>query len=222
VKQTGRSLALATILMPVTIATAMGCGGSSKTVQAPTPAPSKEELAAVAEAREQKEAQTAWCAYLAELYKRAAHGAASWPRYEQCTEVTTMAAPKMLKHTAECSLEALKTFNGDPFTPEYAGMVSRCGAEAVDQMTVTESELAPYVATICGRMTTCGQADYGQCREQLSLHVGQHLERAIGAINSKGRAQLRACLKSVACEDITGQITGCLEPLMDGLLWLPG
>src|SRR5262249_4455131 len=123
---------------------------------------------------------------------------------------------------AECSLEALRTFKGDPFTPEYAAMVSRCGAEALDQMVVTQTELAPFVATICGRMTACGQADYTECRERLAQSVGPHLEAAIGAINTKGRAQLRACLKTVSCDDISGQISACLEPLMDGLLWLPG
>ena len=101
-------------------------------------------------------------------------------------------------------------------------MVSRCGSEALDQMVVTQTELAPFLSTICGRMTSCGQADYSDCRQKLSESVGPHLERAIGAINSKGRGQLRACLKSSTCDDIAGQISACLEPLMDGLLWLPG
>jgi hypothetical protein len=183
--------------------------------------PTPEELTAIDEAREQKVAQTAWCGYLQELYQRAAKDGGAWPRYEQCTEITTMAAPRMLKHTADCSREALHTFKGDPFTPEYSSMVSRCGAEALDSIVVTDAELSPFVTTICGRMSTCGQAEYGQCREKLSSGVGPHLQRATGAINAKGRAQLRACLKGVSCDDLTTQISACVEPMMEGLLWLP-
>src|SRR5690606_41456253 len=58
------------------------------------------------EAAEQHQAQVAWCDYLQELYKRAANGTTTWPRYAQCTEVTTLAAPKMLKQTADCSLRS--------------------------------------------------------------------------------------------------------------------
>ncbi len=54
------------------------------------------------------------------------------------------------------------------------------------------------------------------------MGLGPHLERAIGAINSRGRSHLRACLKTVACDSIGAQVTSCLEPIMDDLLWLPG
>lgn len=174
------------------------------------------------EVRDQHTAQVAWCDYLQELYKRAAKGATTWPRYQQCADATTYASPKMLKQTAECSRAALQRFQGDPFTPEYAAEVSRCGAEALDRMEVTQNELAPFVSTICGRMTTCGQVEYGECRDNLQAGLGTHFERAIGAMNTKGRSQLRSCLKTVTCQDMASQITTCLEPLMEGLLWLPG
>jgi hypothetical protein len=176
----------------------------------------------MAEARAQRDAQGAWCKYLEALYLRAAQGAKSWPRFQQCTQVTTMASPEMLQRTAQCSLKALKQFKGDPFTAEYAAEVSRCGAEALDAIVVTETDLAPFVAAICGRAATCGSVEYGECRESLEAGLGPHLERAIGAINRRGRSQLRACFKAATCEELPSQITACLEPIMDSLLWLPG
>ena len=133
-----------------------------------------------------------------------------------------MARPEMLRRTAECSLHALEAFKGDPFTPEYAAEVTRCGAEALDAMSVSESELAPIVATLCGRVAACGEVSFNDCRDTLQLGLGPHLERALGAINTRGRTQLRACLKTAACDSIGAQVTTCLEPIMDGLLWLPG
>src|SRR5262245_30987684 len=108
-------------LMLVAGAMVVGCGGSGpsrppKAAQATVTAAEKAE---VVEAREQRDAQRSWCDYLRALYLRASEGGATaWPRYEQCLEVTTTAAPKMLKRTAECSLAALLRFEGDPFTPE--------------------------------------------------------------------------------------------------------
>jgi hypothetical protein len=44
----------------------------------------------------------------------------------------------------------------------------------------------------------------------------------VGTLNDPSRARLRACLDSVGCEVPLGErITGCLEPIMDKLLWLP-
>jgi hypothetical protein len=214
------------VLGALLAATSWGCGGAAPSAEAASPAPSQtvtpEQQALRQEAHNQRVAQTAWCGYLQELYKRAAKGATSWPRYQQCVGVTTLASPRMLKQTADCSLAALQRFQGDPFTPEYASEVSRCGSEALDRMAVSPSEMAPFVATICGRMTACGQIDYSECNESLRAGLGVHFERVIGAINTTGRAQLRTCLKSLSCQDMAAQVTGCLEPLMDGLLWLPG
>lgn len=219
----GRS-ALALALLALATAAHAGCRGAAPPTEPAQPAPSlltPEQQALEQEARDQKTAQTAWCGYLQELYKRAAKGATSWPRYTQCVGVTTLASPRMLKQTADCSLAALQKFQGDPFTSEYASEVSRCGSEALDRMAVSPSEMAPFVATICGRMTTCGQIDYAECNESLRAGLGVHFERVIGAINTSGRTQLRSCLKTLTCQDMAAQVTGCLEPLMDGLLWLP-
>lgn len=216
-------------LLSIAAAAYVGCGGSAPKAApkaaapvAATPAPTAAPEASVSEVRDQKVAQVAWCDYLQDLYKRASTGATAWPRYTQCTEATTLASPKMLKQTADCSRAALQRFQGDPFTPEYAAQVSQCGADALERMQVSQAELAPFVATICGRMTTCGQVEYTQCRDNLQAGLGTHFERVIGAINTKGRTQLRSCLKTVTCQDMATQITSCLEPLMDGLLWLPG
>jgi hypothetical protein len=51
--------------------------------------------------------------------------------------------------------------------------------------------------------------------------LGPSLRRAIGAVNERGRTELRACLTSAACDETSEQITACLTPIMDRLLWLP-
>lgn len=201
-----------------------GCGSAGappKNAKGAPVALTPAEEAFKREAAEQHQAQVAWCDYLQELYKRAANGTTTWPRYAQCTEVTTLAAPKMLKQTADCSLAALKSFEGDPFTPEYAVKVSQCGSDAIDRMAVGPTEMAPFVATLCGRMTSCGQANFTECQSSLRSGIGPHFERVIGAMNSQGRTQLRSCLKTLTCDDMPSQVSACLEPLMDGLLWLP-
>ncbi len=218
--------ALVPLALPAALVAALGACSSAPTKPAATasvaPELTAEQRAERAEAAEQRSAQRSWCNYLQALYLRAAEGATTWPRYRQCTEVTTMASPALLQRTADCSLQALNAFQGDPFTPEYAAEVTRCGAEALDAMVVTQSELAPFVATLCGRVATCNHVAFDECRETLEMGLGPHLERAIGAINSRGRAQLRACLKTVGCDAIGAQVTTCLEPIMDDLLWLPG
>lgn len=207
-----------------------GCGGATPT-QTQAAAPTKASTGAPAgtagaqaednEEREQVGAQRAWCSYLQALYLRAAEGATRWPRFEQCTEATTMAAPKMLRATADCSLRALQQFQGDPFTAEYAAEVSRCGVQAIEMSTAPVSDLAPFVAALCGRVASCEEIDYAECRQTLEAGLGEPLTRAVGAMNHLGRAQLRTCLGAVRCEDIGDQITACIEPIMDNLLWLP-
>jgi hypothetical protein len=174
------------------------------------------------EVRDQRDAQHAWCVYLEALYLRAADHAKSWPKFHECTEVTTMASPSMLRSTADCSLRALKRFDGDPFTSAYATEVSRCGADAMTSTSLAVTELAPYTDVLCGRIVACGQVDYETCRVGLQEALGAQLGRAIGAINSRGRRQLRACFSGVSCQELGPQITSCLEPIMDDLLWLPG
>ena len=137
--------------------------------------------------------------------------------------MTTMASPRMLRETSECSLAALRQFEGDPFTPGYAEEVSRCGSEAMTATTLPRSDLAPFMAVLCGRLAGCGDLDYDTCRQSLEDGLGPQLERAIGAMNSRGRQEVRACFGKLACGgDLGPQISACLEPIMDDLLWLPG
>jgi hypothetical protein len=203
---------------------AVGCAGANtaqtgaKTESTLSPA----QRLVVTEAAEQVDAQRAWCTYLEALYLRASPGVTAWPKFEECTQVTTTAAPKMLRRTADCSRLALERFAGDPFTAEYAAEVSQCGSTALEAMAVSDAELAPYVAILCQRVVACGHVELEQCRDSLQAGLGEHLGRAVGAINTAGKGQLRACLSAVSCDDLGPQITACLTPLMDKLLWLPG
>lgn len=215
-------------LLLLAVALALGCGGSpqrapsasAKAAPRPEGSPAAQ---APAEEREQSEAQRAWCVYLEALYVRAAEPAqGGWPKFDECTRVRTMASPKMLRATAECSLAALRKFEGDPFTPEYATEVSRCGSEAMTATSLPRSDLAPFMAALCGRVARCGQVDYDTCRQTLEDGLGPALERALGAMNHRGRGQVRACFSNVSCDEIGPQITACLEPVMEDLLWLPG
>ncbi len=185
----------------------------STTPLASTPTPQDEDA--------QRTAQHVWCEYLEALFLRSTDSAKTWPRFAQCDVVRTPAAPAMLRRTAECSMAALQKFAGDPFTPEYAAEVTRCGRESLDATTMSEGELAPFVKTICARAVACGSATEADCRAGLLETVGGNLRRAIGAINPRGRDELRACLDSAACDATSEQITGCVTPIMDRLLWLP-
>jgi hypothetical protein len=169
----------------------------------------------------QRAAQHAWCKYLEALFLRSTDGATTWPRLAQCEVVRTPAAPKMLSRTAECSMAALQKFEGDPFTTAYAAEVTRCGRESLDATTMSMTELAPFVNVVCARAVACGTATDLECHAAVDEALGPSLRRAVGAINPRGRAELRACLDSAACDAISEQITGCLTPIMDRLLWLP-
>jgi len=221
--------ALAASALAAAAALAAGCNGSTpRDAAAPAGAPAARAAAATpeqqgeeAEARDLRDAQRAWCSYLQALYLRADDTATSWPRYQQCAEATTMASPAMLRETADCSLLALQRFQGDPFTAEYAAEVSRCGVEAIEHATMSEADLAPFVTAICGRISSCEHIDPAECRQRLEAGLAPHLMRAIGSMNRRGRAQLRGCLSAVPCQDISEQISACIEPIMDDLLWLP-
>jgi hypothetical protein len=190
--------------------------------KAPTPAvPVRAVPDAARDDEAQGAAQRSWCTYLEALYLRATEGAKTWPRLSQCIVVRTPAAPAMLQRTADCSMAALGKFEGDPFTPSYAAEVTRCGRESLDATTLSPSGLDPFVKSICARAAACGSATEVECREALAENLAPNLCRAIGAINERGRAELRACLDSAACDGVSEQITGCLTPIMDRLLWLP-
>ena len=229
--------------LPLALLATAACASSGaapperKPVQAVVLTPTEKDQ--VLEARQQRQAQRAWCNYLDELWVRTAHaptadpaldvpGAAMprevprhWPRFEQCLEVTTTASPVLLRKTADCSLAALRRVQGDPFTPAHAAEVSRCGAEAIQGMQVSKSELEPFVSTICTQVSSCGEIGMMECSTGLREQFGPDLERAVGAINSRGRTELKACLKGVPCRGAGGHIAGCLEPLMENLIWLP-
>lgn len=222
-------LPIAALLVSLTV---MSCASArpAANAAAPVKAAAKAPLPAVPvraapdAAREdeaQGAAQRSWCKYLEALYLRATEGATTWPRLSQCVVVRTPAAPTMLQRTAECSMAELGKFEGDPFTPAYAASVTRCGRESLDATTMPTSDLAPFVKSICARAAACGSAPDAECREALADTLAPSLCRAVGAINERGRAELRACLDSAACDAVSEQITGCLTPIMDRLLWLP-
>lgn len=217
-------------------ALAPGCGGAppspAKAAAAPAPAGEAASTQGAKQApaprpqtpeEEQRAAQRSWCSYLQDLYLRAAGTTSGgWPRYEQCLGARTMASPRMLRQTAECSRRALDRFEGDPFTIEYAAEVSRCGAQALDSAADTAPDLVPYVAAICGRVVECEDVDFAECRETLEAGLGPQLRRAVGAMNDRGRTELRTCFAGMTCGDIGEQMTACIEPILDSLLWLPG
>lgn len=211
----------------------MGCAGSPPAptilaaparVEPASPPPSSlRSLAPSAQQEDenQRGAQHSWCKYLEALYLRATDGARTWPRLAQCEVVRTPAAPAMLQRTATCSMAALQKFQGDPFTPAYAAEVTRCGHESLDGTTMLAAELTPFVKVICARAAACGTATVAECTDAVVEQLGPSLRRAIGAVNERGRVELRACFTSAACEETSEQITGCLTPIMDRLLWLP-
>lgn len=207
------------ITMVGALASAMGCASS---LPGKDTASGSKTRATEPARDEAGEAQQAWCQYLEALYLRADATATVWPRYAQCMTIRTTASPKLLRSTAECSHKALDSFKGDPFTPEYAAAVSQCGSDALDAASATNLEMQPYVETICGRMQSCSDVDVSTCQESLQKGIGDHLGRAIGAINDKSKDELRACFKTITCDAIGNQISACIEPLMNGLLWLPG
>jgi hypothetical protein len=212
------------------IALTAGCAPSMAPANAARPESSREAAAAPArrsepsserEAIAQNQAQHAWCEYLQALYLRANAEASAWPRLAECVAVRSTASPEVLTQTADCALRALNTFEGDPFTPAYAGEVSRCGVAALNAATATRGDVEPFVATLCRRAVACGEASDAECHESFSPVVVMNLERAVGAMNRGGREQFRSCLRASSCEELSSRISTCLDPILDQLLWLP-
>jgi len=210
---------------------AAGCAHApnAPAVRAPAAPPARASAtpAAVAEAlveaHAQVRAQRVWCTYLDTLYRRASHDGSPWPHRDECLANTSNASPEMLERTATCSRRALDGFTGDPLTPEYAALVHRCGADALDSVALALGELDPFLEIVCRRAETCDATPYDECRAALAPRVMTRLGRAIGAINQGNRARLRTCLRTVGCEVRIGdRLSGCIEPIMDKLLWLPG
>jgi hypothetical protein len=170
---------------------------------------------------EQEDAQKAWCEYLDALHRRAAASAVAMPSLEKCLHARTYAAPKMLRQTAQCSRKALDQFEGDPFTREYAAEIAHCGSTALDSCEARAAEVKPFLATICSTVARCGESSRSSCMEMLDGNMSVHLSRAVGALNDRGRFAFQACLTQLDCGEIGSQVVQCLEPIMEGLLWLP-
>ncbi len=170
----------------------------------------------------QVRAQKSWCTYLDALYQRATHDGSRWSQLDECSAQTSSAAPEMLERTAACSREALDGFDGDPFTPAYAAAVKRCGSTVLESLALQPEEVEPYVAAICERATACSAMTPGDCRADVSVRMGKRLGRALGALNAESRLTIRKCLQAAECQDVGDQISTCLEPVLDRLLWTPG
>jgi len=170
---------------------------------------------------EEESAQKVWCEYLDALHRRAAASAVAMPSLEKCLHARTYAAPKMLRETAQCSRKALEQFEGDPFTREYAAEIAHCGSTALDACEAKEAEVKPFLSTICASVARCGEASRGSCMQMLDGRMTMHLSRAVGALNDRGRFAFQACLTQLECGEIGSQVVQCLEPIMEGLLWLP-
>jgi hypothetical protein len=215
--------------LALSIAAAIGCARPAAKLAAQ---PAVRSTARVAQAETvaadspggtpQERAQRSWCSYLEALYGRSTRDGTSWGRFDECVAHLSTASPIMLQHTADCSRKALDGIEGDPLTAEYAGQVRRCGTEAIEAAAVTVEELEPLVVTLCERAVACGSGTYADCRIALDARMETRLGRAVGAINVASRDALRTCLKSAACDEpMSERVTGCLEPIMDRLLWLP-
>jgi hypothetical protein len=220
-------------LLAVIAAAALGCSGRAPVPNVPkprvrpartTPSPAFESSVpgAAPAAQAQARAQQQWCGYLEALYRRVTTDGTPWPRLGDCLAQGSTASVAMLEHTAACSRKALDGFEGDPLTDAYAQEVRRCGAEALEASTLSQPEIEPFTSVICKRAAACGTQDYAPCLADFEGPLGAKLRRAVGAINDESRVRLAACLEAAACQDATTQIAGCLEPIMDRLLWLPG
>lgn len=128
----------------------------------------------------------------------------------------------MLERTASCSQKALDAMPGDPLTPEHALAVKRCGIAAIEASALSVGETEPYLETLCRRAERCEATSYTECRSLLQGAATARLGRAIGALNDTSRARIRTCLGEDACDATFGnRIAACVEPIMEGLLWLP-
>jgi sorbitol-specific phosphotransferase system component IIBC len=128
----------------------------------------------------------------------------------------------MLRRTADCSLQALANFQGDPLTDAYAAKVRLCGVQALDATVASTADVESLVSAICERAQECDAVkDDEECRTSLLSDEGPRIGRAIGAISRPGREALQACVATAPCGDLHTMVLTCLEPIMDRLLWLP-
>ena len=219
---------LAAIAPVIAAAVAPGCARPAATRAPATPSLDTSRPRGVFESSvppttsAQQRAQGAWCAYLEALYQRATGDGSPWRQAAQCNADTSSAAPEMLERTAACAREALEGFDGDPFTPEYAAQVKRCGTIVLETMALTTADLEPYVALVCQRGPGCDEPETPSCRTDVAQRLGPRLGRALGALNAESRVNVRRCLAASRCEAVEARIDRCLEPVLDRLLWTPG
>jgi hypothetical protein len=225
-KPTRRALLCSIVAISTSGAWAFGC---ARPATRPPAAPRAEPRAlfessvpaAPAASSAQRRAQQSWCAYLEALYRRAMGDGARWRQAEECNADASSAAPEMLERTAACAQRALEGFDGDPFTPEYAAEVKQCGTTVLDALALAPADVEPYVALVCQRDPSCGQEPPG-CRSEVTARFGARLGRALGALNAESRVTVRQCLEASICQDADARISGCIEPVLDRLLWTPG
>jgi hypothetical protein len=188
---------------------------------APLPPPSPVFESSTPAVDAQRKAQRVWCTYLDALYHRATQSGTRWAQLDRCNAETSTASPELLERTAACSQQALEGFDGDPFTPEYAAEVRRCGATVLEAVALSQDELEPFVSLACKQAPACGQGEVEGCRSDVAAHLGKRLRRAVGALNGESRMALRQCLQAAACQSVEDRISGCLDPILDHLLWTP-
>jgi hypothetical protein len=153
----------------------------------------------------------------------------SWAQLERCNAATATGAPELLVRTATCSQQALDGIEGDPFTAAYAAEVKRCGTTALEDMALSPAELDRFISLACRAAPACGQGEVDGCRSDVTARLGKRLGRAVGALNAESRIALRRCLQAPvptgavapACESAEDRIAGCLDPMLDRLLWTP-
>jgi hypothetical protein len=168
----------------------------------------------------QRRAQRTWCGYLEALYHRATMDGSKWADRGRCDADEPTASPEMLERTADCSQQALDAFHGDPFSDGYAAEVKRCGVTVLDAMTLPDADAEPYATLVCARASACG-ADGDHCRGEGALQLRRRLGRALGALNAESRLAFGRCLQTTTCQEVGAQVSSCLEPILDHLLWTP-
>jgi hypothetical protein len=223
VRAVGAGLCVTTFV--VLGASALGCShpattpaASPKKSQAPTP-PFESSMPEPAQA--QVRAQHAWCAYLEALYHRAVMNGSAWDQLNKCNTEGSNASPEILERTAACSQKALDDFSGDPFTDAYAAEVKRCGTAALEATALEPDAVEPYITLACQRASACGKETLAECQTELTARLGHRLGLAIGALNGQSRIAVRRCLQTAACAGAEDQLSTCLDPLLDKLLWTP-
>ncbi len=199
----------------------LGCASAPDAPVRATAARAQAASAAeLAEARALGEGRLAWCSYLQELYRRG-QGDANWPGFDACMRTATTGSAEVAKVAAECSMRVLDGFGGSPFSEEYANRAGLCGSEAIERSSADARDVDRLALAICVHADACGAAPPA-CRLRVETAMGPQLTRVVGALNRPARRELARCITRTSCGEIADDVTGCLEPLMDRLLYSSG